>query len=49
MKKSHVLYIRNFPYDLNKEAKIESIRLGVSFREFVINAIQAAVANKKEG
>lgn len=38
------LWVENFPPDLKREARITALRLGVSLRQFVIDAIAAQVA-----
>ena len=44
--KKNTLYVRAFPPELNKAAKIEAIKRGVTFRQFVIDAVESAVAAK---
>ena len=40
------LNIRTFPPELNKAAKIAAVKRGVTLRQFVIDAIKAALETK---
>ena len=41
------LNIRCFPPELNKAAKIESLKRGITLRQFVIDTLKAATDKKK--
>ena len=46
MRTQSTLSVRAFPPDLNKQAKILAVKQGVSLRQFVIDAVKAAVTHK---
>ena len=41
------LNIREFPPELNKAAKIASVKQGVTLRQFVIDAVKTALAGRE--
>jgi predicted HicB family RNase H-like nuclease len=41
------LNVRCFPSELNKAAKIAAVTQGISLRQFVIDAVKAALEAKK--
>ena len=43
----NTLYVRAFPPELNKPAKIAAVNQGISLRQFVIDAVKAALTTKK--
>jgi len=48
MKKTNTLQIRAFPYEVNKALKVQSVNLGITFREHIVAilsdyALKAAV------
>jgi predicted HicB family RNase H-like nuclease len=41
--KKNTLAVRAFPPELNKMAKIKAVQLGISLRQFIIDAVTKAV------
>ena len=44
--RTNTLQIRAFPYEVNKALKIQAVKLGLSFREHVINSLAKAAKEK---